>query len=136
MASYQFSPIEILDTTNATGISSGGALQVDGGASIKKDVFVGGNISISGTSASFADNILIINQTPTTSVDTGLLFQRYTGDIQENNNYSAIIFSEATDTFQLGYAQADVRGSLNLTNLASLRALRHYSTICKQPQSH
>lgn len=122
MASYQFSPIEILDTTNATSVSSGGALQVDGGASIRKNVFVGGNLSVSGTTTSFADNILVINGNPSDSVDTGLLFGRYSPDIQNNDNYSAIIYSESADVFQFGYAEADIRGTISLTHLAPVRA--------------
>ena len=81
MAQNTFNPINILDTTDATGIGSGGSLTIGGGASIGKDFYVGGNISISGTTTSFSDNIVLINKNPTNSCDTGLLFQRFTNDI-------------------------------------------------------
>ena len=111
MAQNTFNPINILDTTDATGIGSGGSLTIGGGASIGKDFYVGGNISISGTTTSFSDNILLINKNPTNSCDTGLLFQRFTNDISNNQNYSGILYSEISDEFHFGYMSSDINRS-------------------------
>jgi hypothetical protein len=121
MASYQFNPINILDTSNATSLTDGGSMTLGGGISIGKDTFIGGNISISGTTTSFSDNILLINKNPSISTDTGIIFQRYTSDIQNNNNYAGIIYSEQNDAFNLGYLVSDAdRNYVSMGNLASL----------------
>jgi hypothetical protein len=121
MASNYTNPINILDSHNATGIGSGGSLNVEGGASIKQDMFIGGNISISGTTTSFSDNILLINKNPSVSTDTGIIFQRYTSDIQNNDNYAGIIYSEQNDAFNLGYLVSDAdRNYVSMGNLVSL----------------
>jgi hypothetical protein len=122
MTSYSYDPTHILNTSNASGVGSGGALTLDGGAAIGKDLFVGGNLSISGSTTSFADNILVINENPCNSFDTGLLFERFTGDITSNHNYSAIIYSESSDQFQFGYVESDVRGTVSMNTLVPLRA--------------
>jgi hypothetical protein len=111
MAQNTFNPINILDTTDATGIGSGGSLTIGGGASIGKDFYVGGNISISGTTTSFSDNIVLINKNPTNSCDTGLLFQRFTNDISNDQNYSGILYSEISDEFHFGYVSSDINRS-------------------------
>ena len=107
MASYQFNPINILDTTNATSLTDGGSMTLGGGIAIGKDTYIGGNVNISGTTTAFSDNILLINKDPTQSTDTGIIFGRYTGDIQNNKNYASIIYSEQNDSFNLGYLSAD-----------------------------
>jgi hypothetical protein len=107
MASNQTNPMNLLDSTNATGVGSGGSLTVSGGVSIEKDTYIGGNVVISGTTTSFADNMVIVNANPSSSVDTGILFQRYTSDVSNNSNYSAIIYDEANDKFRFGYLQSD-----------------------------
>jgi hypothetical protein len=84
-------------------------------------VFIGGNISISGTTTSFSDNILLINKNPSVSTDTGIIFQRYTSDIQNNDNYAGIIYSEQNDAFNLGYLVSDAdRNYVSMGNLVSL----------------
>lgn len=111
MAQNTFNPINILDTTDAIGIGSGGSLTIGGGVSIGKDFYVGGNISISGTTTSFSDNIILINKNPTNSCDTGLLFQRFTNDISNDQNYSGILYSEISDEFHFGYMSSDISRS-------------------------
>ena len=121
MASYQINPINILDTSNATSLTDGGSMTLGGGISIGKDTFNGGNISISGTSTSFSDNILLINKNPTQSTDTGIIFQRYNSDIQNNDNYAGIIYSEQNDTFNLGYLTSDAdRNYVSMGSLISI----------------
>ena len=104
-------PINILDTSNALGLGTGGSMTLNGGISIGKDLYVGGNISISGTATTFSDNILIINNNNNSSSDTGLLFQRHSTDISNNQNYSGIIYSETLDQFIFGYLSNDVNKS-------------------------
>jgi hypothetical protein len=121
MASYQFNPINVLDTTNATSLTDGGSMTLGGGISIGKDTYIGGNVSISGTTTSFSDNILLVNKNPTQSTDTGIIFQRYTSDIQNTDNYAGIIYSEQNDSFNLGYLVSDAdRNYVSMGNLVSL----------------
>ena len=121
MASNYNNPINILDSTNATSLTDGGSMTLGGGISIGKDTFIGGNVSISGTTTAFSDNILLVNNNPTSSTDTGIIFQRYTSDIQNNNNYAGIIYSEQNDSFNLGYLVSDAgRNYVSMGNLVSL----------------
>jgi len=122
MAQNTFNPINILDTTDATGVGSGGSLTIGGGASIEKDFYVGGNISVSGTTTSFSDNILLINKNPTNSCDTGLLFERFTNDISNNQNYSSILYSEISDEFHFGYMSSDIsRNNATVNSFARIK---------------
>ena len=45
MASNFVNGINILETTNSSGLGSGGSLNVRGGASFGKDIYIGGNLS-------------------------------------------------------------------------------------------
>jgi hypothetical protein len=126
-ASNSFDPINILDSTNASGVGSGGSLTVSGGISVGKDSYIGGssyiggNLHISGTSTSFADNILLINSSGISS-DTGLVFKRHTNDITENDNYSSIIYSELSDSFNFGWLQSEPStGTLTVSNFAPIK---------------
>ena len=122
MAQNTFNPINILDTTDATGVGSGGSLTIGGGASIEKDFYVGGNISVSGTTTSFSDNIILINKNPTNSCDTGLLFERFTNDISDNQNYSSILYSEISDEFHFGYVSSDIsRSNATVNSFARIK---------------
>ncbi|NDC57018.1 MAG: hypothetical protein EBZ69_09505, partial [Alphaproteobacteria bacterium] len=78
MASYECNPLNILDTSNATGLGSGGALTVGGGG-------------------------------------------RFSDDITNNNNYSAMIYSETADEFRFGYATSDTRGSITINSFVPVR---------------
>lgn len=120
--SYYFDPVTILDTSNASGVGSGGSLTVGGGLSVGQDTYIGGNLSISGTTTSFADNIIVVNENPSNSADTGILFQRFASDVSNNNNYAGIIYSEPLDTFLLGYVQNDTqRTNASISNFIPLR---------------
>lgn len=123
MASYQVNPLEILDSTNSTGVGSGGSLTVGGGMAVGMDLYVGGNVSISGTTTSFADNIIIINAGATTSQDTGILLNRASSDVSDmtSANYSSIIYSELGDEFRFGYASEDTRGNLTINSYLPVR---------------
>uniref|UniRef100_A0A6C0DVX9 Uncharacterized protein n=1 Tax=viral metagenome TaxID=1070528 RepID=A0A6C0DVX9_9ZZZZ len=121
MASNYFNPINILDTSNSQGLGSGGSLNVGGGISIGGDTYIGGKVAISGTTTSFSDNILILNENPSATSDTGILLQRFSQDVTNNNNYSGIIYSEIADEFRFGYATADTRGSITLNSFIPIR---------------
>ena len=123
MSSYEYNPIIILDTSNALGSGSGGSLTIGGGISVGMDTYIGGNIVVSGTQASFADNILVLNKSPSGSFDTGILLERFSSDINNNNNkiYAGIIYQESSDEFSFGYTNSDTRGTISLTSLIPIR---------------
>jgi hypothetical protein len=49
------SALTITDTTQATGAGTGGSMNIAGGASIVKDLYVGGNVAASGSVTSSSD---------------------------------------------------------------------------------
>jgi hypothetical protein len=49
------SGLTITDTTQATGVGTGGSMNIAGGASIVKDLYVGGNVAASGSVTSSSD---------------------------------------------------------------------------------
>jgi|UniRef100_A0A6C0AMS3 hypothetical protein len=121
MASNYNNPINILDTKNAIGLGSGGSLNVEGGASIKQDTFIGGSLSVSGTSTAFSDNIMIMNKNPTSTKDTGILFERYI--YVNEKKYSGLIYNETSDEFIFGYANSDNSGTgITFGNYIPIRA--------------
>ena len=122
MSSYQVNPLEILDTTNSTGVGSGGSLTVGGGVAVGRDLYVGGNVTISGTSTSFADNVLVLNNNTLGSTDTGILLKRAAADVTSSNNFSSILYSETSDSFKFGYVTADTRGTLTVNSLVPIEA--------------
>ncbi len=101
MATYSENPIIILDSSNSSN-SSSGALVVDGGVAIKKNIFV------SGTTASFHDNILLLNSNPISSNDTGIIWERFSTDISSSNRkFSGLLFNETLDEFSTSYLQTE-----------------------------
>jgi hypothetical protein len=116
MASNFVNGINILDTTNSSGVNSGGSLNVRGGASFSKDIYIGGSVNISGTTTAFSDNIILINQNPINSTDTGFLFERYSEDISNNKKYSGIIYSEVNDQYVFAYLQNEPQKGSITTN--------------------
>lgn len=123
MASNYNNPINILDSKNAIGVGSGGSLNVEGGASIKQNTFIGGSLSVSGTSTAFSDNIMIMNKNTSSTKDTGILFERYSNDYNDEKKYSSLIYSETSDEFIFGYANSDNSGTgITFGNYIPIRA--------------
>lgn len=119
---YHYDPIEILDTTDAIGVGSGGSLTVGGGIGVGGSIFAGGNISIEGTSASFADNIILVNANPQDSSDTGIIFQRHSVDSTNGSIYTGLLYSENSDEFLFSYLSSDPgRGNISIDSLAPLK---------------
>ncbi len=74
----------ITSTTDATNVNTGGALTVSGGAAIAKNVYVGGNLYVQGTTTSvdstivnIKDNAILVNASPTGPYNSGILIERY-----------------------------------------------------------
>ena len=102
--------ISIHKTSNSSSVTAGGALTIAGGASFKKDVYIGGNLTVYGTQTQILsqiiriqDNLLVVNSTPDTSRDGGILFQRYqmendtdSGDIVKDLPSDSFIITNAT----------------------------------------
>jgi hypothetical protein len=123
MASNFVNGINILDTTNSSGVNSGGSLNVRGGASFSKDIYIGGGVNISGTTTAFSDNIILINQNPINSTDTGFLFERFSEDISNNKKYSGIIYSETNDQYVFAYLQNETqRGSVTTNGFIGIQS--------------
>ena len=115
MASYSQTGIYILDSSNATDISNGGSFTTNGGVSIGKDIYIGGNLNMSGESASFADNVILLNSNPSELVDTGIVIKRY------NSDYSSIIYSESLNEFQFGYCTENINKNAIINEFIPIR---------------
>jgi hypothetical protein len=96
--------ISIHKTSNSSSVTAGGALTIAGGASFGKDVYIGGNLSVYGTQTQIIsqiiriqDNLLVVNSTPDTSRDGGILFQRY--QMENDTNLGDIVKDIPTDSF-------------------------------------
>ena len=90
--------ISISKTSNSSSITAGGSLTVAGGASFAKDVHIGGDLTVYGTqtqiisqTVKIQDNLIVVNASPNTTKDGGILFQRYqlendsnTGDVVQD----------------------------------------------------
>jgi hypothetical protein len=76
--------ISIQSTQNSSSVTNGGGLLVMGGASIGKDLYVGGSLTVFGTQTNvvsetlnIGDNLLVINSGPSATRDAGILIQRF-----------------------------------------------------------
>ncbi len=87
--------VTIQNSTNSFSVTNGGSLLVAGGASIGRDVYIGGNLTVLGAQTSvvsqtlnIGDNLVVINSGPSSSRDAGVMVQRFqlendsgTGDV-------------------------------------------------------
>ena len=76
--------LSINTTTNSSSATNGGAMTIAGGMSIGKDVYIGGNLTVLGTQTQIisqtikvADNLIVLNASPISGRDAGILFERY-----------------------------------------------------------
>ena len=127
------SQLKVLDTRNSVSISSG-ALVVDGGTGISKDLNVGGNVvvagnlTVSGTTTTVdtqtvlvKDNILVLNSAPFPSADGGLLVKR--GPVDVGSVYAGLFYKESTDEYTFAYTSTDPgSSSVVIDNYIPLRA--------------
>lgn len=108
--------LSINTTTNSSSKTNGGAFTVAGGASIEKDVWIGGNLTVLGTQTQIVsqtikvgDNLIVLNASPISGRDTGILFERYQpendsniGDIISDSPFlTGTVVSSTADTVVL-----------------------------------
>lgn len=113
--------INIQNTANALGTTYGGAFMVAGGAAIQKDVYIGGDLTVSGTQTNIVtqtlnvyDNLAVVNASPISSRDAGVLVQRF--QLENDTGTGDIVLGTAT--LQLSVASAST-GTLELSSGAS-----------------
>ena len=88
--------LSITNSTNSSSATKGGALTINGGASFGKDVHIGGNLTVYGSQTQIIsqtvnvyDNLIVINSSPITNKDAGILFQRY--QIENDTGLGSIV---------------------------------------------
>jgi len=88
--------LSIKTTTNSSSVTNGGGLTIAGGASILKDLYIGGNLTVLGTqtqiisqTVKIADNLIVLNASPISGRDAGILFERY--QTENDNNVGDVI---------------------------------------------
>jgi hypothetical protein len=76
--------LSIQSAANAISKTEGGALTIAGGASINKDLYIGGNLTVIGSQTSLVshilnigDNLIVVNSAPSSTKDGGVLVNRY-----------------------------------------------------------
>jgi hypothetical protein len=117
-------------TKNSSGIDSG-ALIVNGGVGISRDLHVGGDLVVYGNTVTLntetllvEDNIIVVNNTPISGADGGLLVRRFSDGVSATigNIYAGIVFKEQSDEFVLAYAATAANLTLTTTDYIPLRA--------------
>jgi hypothetical protein len=111
------SATRVVDTRNSVSAASG-ALVIDGGAGIAKDLNVGGNIivagnlTVSGTTTTVdtqtvlvKDNLLVLNSGPYPSADGGLLIKR--GPVDVGSTFAGLFYKETTDEYTFAWTSSD-----------------------------
>jgi hypothetical protein len=88
--------LSIDNSSNSVSSTRGGALTIRGGASFEKDVHIGGNLTVYGTQTQIVsqtvnvyDNLIVVNSSPITNRDAGILFQRY--QIENDSGLGTIV---------------------------------------------
>ena len=88
--------LSIDNSSNSISSTQGGALTIRGGASFEKDVHIGGNLTVYGTQTQIVsqtvnvyDNLIVVNSSPITNRDAGILFQRY--QIENDSGLGSIV---------------------------------------------
>jgi len=125
---YIENKIRILNTEGSSITSanySSGAFIVDGGGIIAQNLVIGEGLKVEGTTASFGDNFLLINEDPIDSSDAGIVFERFNSDTTSGSSkqYASIYFSEQDDRFCFAYLNSDPeRGYVAIDNLSALCA--------------
>lgn len=112
--------LSINTTTNSSSKTNGGAFTVAGGASIEKDVYIGGNLTVLGTQTQIVsqtikvgDNLIVLNASPISGRDAGILFERYQ---TENDSNIGDIISDAP--FLIGTVTSSTADTVTLDNTA------------------
>lgn len=122
--------LQIVTTINSVSVDSG-SLVVKGGVGIEKDVHIGGNLSVYGTTVTLntetilvEDNLIIVNNTPLAMADGGLLIKRFADGISSTNGnvYAGFFYKESTDEFTFGYTQTPSNTVVNVSDYIPLRS--------------
>lgn len=111
------SAVRVVDTRNSVSTATG-ALVVDGGAGVAKDLNVGGNVlvagnlTVSGTTTTVdtqtvlvKDNLLVLNSGPYPTADGGLLIKR--GPVDVGSTFAGLFYKEATDEYTFAWTSSD-----------------------------
>jgi hypothetical protein len=128
--------ITIEATSNSSNVNSG-ALIVNGGVAVQKDLHVGGDLVVNGTTVTLntetitvEDNLIIVNSAPQSLADGGILIKRYSDGISDTtgNIFAGIFYKESTDEFTFGYTSVNSNIIVNVTEYIPLRAKELYLT--------
>jgi len=123
----------VLNTTESTATSNG-ALVVNGGAGIAKNLYVGGNFNVAGTATvvgdlyvtgtqlisntevlSTTDNIILVNSAPAGTSYTGMAAKRY--QLANDSGLGDIVNNDTSE--ETGFAQTGTTTSITLAASAS-----------------
>jgi len=85
-------PLNISDSTNASGVNNGGSFTISGGASIKKDVYIGGMCEI--------NNLSIVSTRDSVNTTTGAIIS--SGGITINNTRESLSSTEGGSILTAG----------------------------------
>lgn len=113
--------LSINTTSNSSSVTDGGSLTIAGGASIEKDVYIGGNLTVLGTQTQIVsqtikvgDNLIVLNASPISGRDAGILFERYQ---TENDSNVGDIINDSP--FLTGTVTSSTGDTVTLSNTIS-----------------
>ena len=120
----------IESTVNSTNASNG-SLVVKGGVGVGRDLSVqgnmtvNGNLTVNGTTVTVntetvlvKDNLIVLNSSPISEGDGGILIKRYNGSVgTTGNNYAGVFYKESRDLMSFAYTASDPgAGELSISN--------------------
>lgn len=101
-----------IENTTDSGNSNTGALVVNGGAGVMKNLNVGGNVVIGGDltvsgitttlnteTVLLEDNLLVVNSGPSPLSDGGLLVKRFQSGTSGSTDYAGLFYKQSDNTF-------------------------------------
>lgn len=111
--------IRISNTTEST-TSNSGALVVNGGAGINKnlnvggDVVITGNLTVSGISTTLntetillEDNMIVVNNGPSPLFDSGFLVKKFQTGTSGSTNYAGLFYKQSENNFVFATTSSD-----------------------------
>lgn len=119
--------ITIVKTTDSSSFNSG-ALVVNGGVGIHKNLYIGGDLFVQGNTVSLdtqtlvlEDNLIVVNSVPQAAVDGGLAVKRFSDGVSDNT-FAVLFYKESTDEFTFAYSNTQSNSMVSITDYIPLRA--------------
>jgi hypothetical protein len=122
--------VTILKTAESSSPNTG-ALVVNGGVGIQKNLYVGGDLFVQGNTVTLEtqtivleDNLIVVNSTPLPAVDGGLAIKRFSDGVSDTtgNTFALAFYKESTDEFTFAYSNTQSSSLVSITDYIPVRS--------------